>query len=153
MAGQKTSIPAVPLRTPFKDPDGNLTRPWILFFEKLGSTNSRPFTRTLLVKDSTTGNGIADVVTVYAPGAATRITGVLRLAITADLTVRVNLNGFALVTITIPAATAIDTVVTETTFTPANAPLADGDVLTWDITASDGSKDADGVASFTLIWS
>jgi hypothetical protein len=108
--------------------------------------------RTLLVKDAIVGNDIADRVTAYGSGVATRIVGVLRKAISAPLTVRVNKNGTAFVTITIPSATAISVPVTQTTFA-GSAAVSDGDVFSWDITASDGSKDVAGIASFTLDWS
>ncbi len=108
--------------------------------------------RTLLVKDTTVGNDIADRVTAYASGTASRIVGVLRKPITASLTVRVNKNGTAFVTITIPSATAISVPVTQTTFA-GSAAVLDGDVFSWDITASDGSRDVAGIASFTLDWS
>jgi hypothetical protein len=149
----KYRTPRVPIQTPMFDEVGNLTRTWVIFFERLGMRAAAAadiFERTLLLKDTTVGNDIADHVTVYAAGTAQRIVGVLRKPITADLTVRVNLNGTALITITIPSATAIDTPVESTAF--ASTALADGDVLTWDVTASDGSQDKAGIASFTLEW-
>jgi hypothetical protein len=141
------------------DSNGQLSRTWIIFFERLGTRiieeEGEPgaggvFQRTLLLKDTAVGNDIADHVTVYEPGTATQIVGVLRKEITSALTVRVNKNGTPLITITIPAATAVDTPVTSTAFT--SAAMAEGDVLTWDITASDASRDGAGVASFTLEW-
>jgi hypothetical protein len=107
--------------------------------------------RTLVLKDLTAGSDIADHVTAYGAGTGRRITGVLRKAITADLTVRVLKNGAEFIVITVPAATAVDTPVEEMAFT-ASAAVAKDDVFSWDITASDGSKDAAGVATFTLEW-
>jgi hypothetical protein len=157
---EKYKTPAVPLRTPMFDQNGQLTRTWIIFFERLGTriieeegepgTGGGVFQRTLLLKDTASGDDIADHVTVYEPGTATQIVGVLRKTITAALTVRVNKNGTPLITLTIPSSTAIDTPVISTAFT-ATA-MAEGDVLTWDVTASDNSRDAAGVASFTLEW-
>jgi len=146
---QSTTIPAVPIRTPMFDGDGNLTRTWMIFFESLGRA---PAQRTLLVKDSTSGNNIADHLKVYQGGPPVIFTGVLRKAITADLAVRVNLNGASFITLTVPKATPVDTVISTTAF-PAKPPaLTTGDILSWDITSSDGSKDVNGVASFTLVW-
>jgi hypothetical protein len=163
----------------YDDPDftannGNLTRTWIIFFERLlkatgsgsgtgGGTGGAagPFQRTLLLKDTTVGNDIADHVVVYGSSSghtstAQRMVAVLRKAITSDLTVRINLYSSAGVllgvvgTYTIPHATAINTVITSTTFTTSSLP--DESVLTWDVTASDGSADGAGVATVTLEW-
>lgn len=109
--------------------------------------------RTLLLKDTTPGDNIADHVTAYMAGTARRIVGVLRKAITSDLVVRVNRNGNALVTITIPLATAIDTPVEVTTFVLAEKAIADGDVFSFDVVDADGLRDKAGVAAFTLEWS
>ena len=73
----------------------------------------------------------------------TRITGLLRLAITADLVVRVKLNGTAIVTIDHSwLATAVGTVITQTTFANTPQPLTDGDVLDGTSPGSDGPKNA-----------
>ncbi len=112
----------------------------------------RPRSRTLLLKDTAIGTDIADHVTVYADGVGRRIVGVLRLAITSDLTVRVKKNGTTLITLTIPDTTPIDTPVESTAFTDTPQAFADGEVLTWDVLASDGQVDAAGVAAFTLEW-
>src|SRR3954454_6189945 len=116
------------------DADGNLTRTWIIFFERLGQVETagepgaaRPFHRTLLVKDTAVGADIADHVTAYASGTATRIVGVLRAAISADLTLHVQLNGTDLIVLTIPAATVVDTPVESTAF--AFTEINDGDVF------------------------
>ena len=96
------------------------------------------------------GNDVADHVPIYVAGTAMRIVGVLRLAITADLTVRVNLDGTALTSLTIPHTTPIDTPVVGTSPTPPT--LGDLAVLSWDVTASDGSTSQGGVASITVEW-
>ncbi len=57
-----------------------------------------------------------------------------------------------IITITIPSSTPINTPITETTFTDDPQQFIDGDVLIFDVLASDGSSDAAGVASFTLEW-
>ena len=151
--------PRVPIQTPMFDEYGNLTRTWVIFFERLGMTTAGgggPYHRTLLLKNSTVGDNIADVTPVYVAGAAVRMIGVLRKAITADLTVRVRYKTVDdatihdLVTITIPSDTAINTPVSETGFL-ATA-LADLVIFLWDVTESDGQQDAGGVASFTLQW-
>jgi hypothetical protein len=176
-ANQSTDIPTVPIRTPmfdgdgFTDTNGNLDRVWISFFESLRrltpgdsatSTGGGPYQRTLLLKDTTVNNDVADHVTVYGPVPGTEhtiiaVTGVLRKAITAPLTVRINCvskgkTAVVVGTFTIPAATPADKIkhFPVTTLTTKVLPVAS--VLTWDITASDGSRDPAGVASFTVEW-
>lgn len=162
--------PRVPIETPlFNAPDGDgplkaadvqdftLSRTWIIFFERLfkmsGGTGVKgPFQRTLLLKDVAIGNDIADHVPVWgAAGTITKVTGVLRKAITSDLTLRIKVAGATLGTFTIPHATAVDTPIDFTTFTGSTAVALD-QVFSWDVTASDGSTDAAGVASFTVSW-
>jgi hypothetical protein len=163
-----TTTPRVPIETPMfneKAAQGlTLTRTWVIFFERLGmrfissvSGGAGPFLRTLDLKDTTVGNDIADATIVHGSTGADMtcllVAGVLRTAITADLTVRLNIwvAGVSSVvgTFTIPAATPINTAVSFTTFTTATFP--DMAILTWDVTASDGSTDGEGVASFS-VW-
>ncbi len=146
---------------------GRLSRTWIKFWEQkdtgtgTGGGGGGPFQRTLLIKNTTVGDDIADHVTCYGPVPGVThtvilVTGVLRKAITADLTVRINnvspdgATTIVVGTFTIPMATAVDVPVSFTSFT--NASLPDLSTFTWDITASDGSKDSAGVASFTIEW-
>jgi hypothetical protein len=118
-----------------------------------------PFLRTIDLKDTTVGNNIADVVVVHGAktGQASTVVlvaGVLRTAISTSLTLRINnvtTGGTNVVgTFTIPSATAVNTPVAFTTFTTSTLP--DLSALTWDVTASDGSVAADGVASFSIWW-
>ena len=150
---QRKDIPAVPLRTPMFDDQGNLTRTWIIFFERLGmktTATSGPYIRTLVLKDLTIGNDIADHVPIFVAGSAIRVIGVLRKTISTDLVVRIKLDGAELVTATIPSTTAVDTPLEFTAF--LSAALGDLAVLSWDITGSDEQTDAKGVATFTLQW-
>ena len=108
-----------------------------------------------MLKNTAVGNNIADNVTEY-PGAARTVivvTAALRLAIASDLTIRINAvspSGSVVVgSFTIPSATAVATMLQFSTFVTSS--LADGSVFTWDVLASDGSTDGDGVASFT-VW-
>ncbi len=138
------------------------SREWWLYFHEvyagLGKLQDKateqpaggggPYIRTLLVKDTTVGNDIADNVPIFIASKAVRMLGVLRKTIASDLTIRVNLNGTAITTFTIPHTTPIRTSVVGTTFVSSTLP--DKAVLSWDITASDGSADVNGVASFTV---
>jgi hypothetical protein len=134
--------------------DWQLNRTWWLFFEKLakakGGKGGGPYVRTLLLKNTAVGNDIADRVPIWQAGTGVRVIGVLRDLITSDLTVRVNMNGTPLTTLTIPHGTAKGTPVLGTAFTPPG--VTDLAVLSWDVTASDGSTDPNGVASFTVQW-
>jgi len=114
---------------------------------------SRPmpqmFWRTIDINDSTPGVNIAPNLTVQGTGRGIKIAGVLRTAISADLVVRVNVAGVELGTLTIPAATPVKTKV-ETPIPTKQ--LVEGTIMTWDITASDSSKDINSIASITVEW-
>lgn len=127
-----------------------MAQQWIV--KRAGGAGGGVFHRTLLLKDTEVGDDIADHTTVYASGTGVRIVGVLRKVILSALTVRLKKSGTVIITITIPATTAIDTPVEVTAFTTAPQPFVDGQVLTWDVTASDGSTDLNGVAAFTVEW-
>jgi hypothetical protein len=131
---------------------------WAIWFEQIWKrivalgTDGGVFWRTLLVKDSTVGVNIADELVAQGTGNAAKVVAVLRQPITAALVIAINLDGVILTTMTIPASTAVNTLV-EQPFLPAPGPtITAGQILSWDILASDGSTDIDGVASFTLIW-
>jgi len=110
------------------------------------------YQRTLLLADLTVGNDVAPYVTGYAAGTCVCVTAVLRKTITSDLTVRIKLAGATLGTFTVPHATAVNTVLTFTSFTASPPTVALDAVFTWDITASDGSTDVAGIATFTVKW-
>ncbi len=115
-----------------------------------------PLIRVLDINNTAVGNNIAHAQPIYKTGNAVRVMGVLRMAIAADLVVRANITRAGvttpIITITIPLATAPLVVVTADAFATNPQLLLDGDVLTWDVTASDGSVDINGVASCTLVW-
>lgn len=127
-----------------------MAQQWIV--KRAGAGGGGAAHRTLLVKDAAIGNDIADHVTAYRSGTASRIVGVLRKAITDDLTVRVNKNGVELVTITIPATQDVDDPLEVTTFATGEEGITDGDVFSWDVTESDEQRDKAGIAAFTLEW-
>lgn len=166
---QTTDIPSVPQTTPMfqedTDQDGHLTkhltRTWIIFFERLAKKVKEtvnqgaagPFHRTLLLKDLTIGNDIADIVDVCdAAGTGLIITGALRKPIIKDLIVRASLDGATIFTFTFPKDTPVRKELTSTTFAndPQDFPLRA--LFTWDVVDSDGSKDANGVASVSVYW-
>lgn len=114
----------------------------------------------LLLKDLTVGDDIADHVTIYHDGTALRLLGVLRKLMTADLTIRVNKRNATftteeLITATIPVSAVVDQVFEWSLASgspPTLPPFLDKEVLSFDILESDGSKDVDGIASFTVEW-
>ena len=110
--------------------------------------------RTLDLNDTTVGNDIAHATVFHPGGMPMLLAGVLRVAITATLTVRLNAStptaSNAIAMISIPANQPINTPVLVTNFTMSM--ITDQTVLTWDVLASDGSTNANGVASFTLWW-
>lgn len=99
-----------------------------------------------LCKDTTVGNDIADHQVIIAAGVAQRVIGTLRKAISADLVVRINVSGSPCLTMRIPMATLVNSVLVSKGF--AITQLKDLQVTTWDVISSDGSTDKDGVASF-----
>ncbi len=107
------------------------------------------FWRTIDINDSTPGTNIAPNLTVQGTGRGLKIAGVLRVAISADLVVRVNVAGVAIGTLTIPAATPIKTKVETPIVTQK---LVEGTIITWDIVSSDSSKDINSIASITVEW-
>jgi hypothetical protein len=120
------------------------------------------YQRTLLLKDLTVGDDIADHVPVYHAGMGVRLLAVLRKSITADLTVRiwkhdVNIpEDMELATITVPAATAPDVVLEWPLLMDSPAqpiPFLDKQVLRADILESDASTDVNGICSITVEWS
>jgi hypothetical protein len=152
----------MPVQTPLTTPEGTVSVPWLYYLMQFNAEESSAGgkggrIRTLLLKDSTVGDDIADHVTIYVPGNASRVVGVLRLPITADLTVRINKvtppdTAVELISCTIPADTEVNTPIEFTDFANDPEPLLDGDVLIWDVTESDGQIDAAGVAAFTFEW-
>jgi hypothetical protein len=151
----------MPVQTPLTTPEGTVSVPWLYYLmqfadqESAGGKKGR--IRTLLLKDSTVGDDIADHTTIYVAGNASRVVGVLRLPITADLTVRINRvtapdAAVEIISCTIPADTEVDTPIEFTEFANDPEPLLDGDVLIWDVVESDGQIEAAGVAAFTLEW-
>lgn len=143
-----------------------LTRTWIIFFERIFKAAAEalgfgPFIRTLLIKDSTTGVSIADHTTIWKDGTAQRVTANLRKPLGADLVVelwKLDINdvgsGFQkLIAMTVPQSHAINTPMDFTSFESNSLKsMHDGDVIRWDITASDGQIDRAGVAAFTFMW-
>ena len=105
--------------------------------------------RTLLLKDTTVGNDIADHLTVQEDGTGLVIKAVLRKAVTSDLTVRVKKEGTSIGIVTIPAATLVDQVIT---LDISTVMFVKDEVLSWDVITSDGSQDLAGVASVTVEW-
>jgi hypothetical protein len=152
----------MPVQTPMTTPEGTVSVPWLYYLmqstdQEAAAAGAAGRIRTLLLKNTTVGDDVADHITIYVPGNARRVTGVLRLPITADLTVRVNKvtppdPAVEIISCTIPLATPVDSPIDFTIFANDPEPLLDGDVIIWDVTESDGQIVAAGVAAFTLEW-
>lgn len=151
------TLPVVPVRTTFFQGQTftPLTSVWIAFFEALiqprSSSTPELYWRGVCLQNLAVGDNIAPVLPAQAPGTCFQVQGVLRKAITQNLVVRINQNGAPLITCTLNAAAKPLTTYTWTAFA-TNGVLAEGDALSYDIAASDGSQDPDGVATFTLFW-
>lgn len=122
-------------------------------------TSQQVFIRTLTLYNLAVGDDIAPHTLVYNDGTAYRLIAVMRKDMTADLTVRFNKGiQFALeelITVTIPLTSVIDDVFEWPLVVGSPAILAtffDQEILTADITASDGSTDVNGIVQFTIQW-
>ena len=114
-----------------------------------GAPAPQAFWRVFDIHKTTIGDNVGPVLTVQETGPGIKITAVLRKEISADLVVRVNLAGNELDTITIPETTEVDT---EVSISIKTKHLVKGQAISWDITGSDGSFDAQGVATVTVMW-
>ena len=126
-----------------------------------GAGDTRGGHRTLLVRNTTPGDDIADHTTVCAsagPCVGIRVVGVLRKGLDSDLTIRLRIVSIAgtdtAIECTIPAATIVNDpiVFTDWETLPDTQPFLDGDVLIWDIVEGDTQSDGNGVAAFTVEW-
>ena len=166
-----TPIPVVPRNLKIVNPDGTVTRSGQLLLEQLqtalaGATGSdgsdgtgtgtqnQEFWRVFDIHDTAPRSNAGPVLNVQETGVGISITGILRKPITADLVVKVNVGlpggtPAVLGTITIPHATPVDA---EVTVSISTKTLVKSQAITFDITASDSSKDVDGVATITVKW-
>ncbi len=115
----------------------------------IGQSGPQLFWRVIDIHDTTVGNNIGPNLPVQATGQGKRITAALREPISADLSIRVNKSLSEVGTITIPASTPI---AMEVELSIKNIKFVDGQILTWDITESDGSKSKNGIAAITVEW-
>jgi hypothetical protein len=116
-----------------------------------------PFQRTWNINDTKVANDVSPHVMIYLnpaqPVTVRRVYLTLRKAITADLIVALRYKPptTSIATIgsfTAPTSTAVNTPIIFTSF--AKSDLVDGGVVWGDITASDGSKDVNGIATVTI---
>jgi hypothetical protein len=162
-------IPVVPRTAQIVNADGTVTRTGMLLLEQLqeatagepgpagapgapgaaGADRPQIYWRTIDIQDTAVGDNIAPNLSVQGSGTGIKITGILRLAITANLVVRINVAGLPIGTLTIPSSTAVRTEVS-TPITTVSFVL--GQDMTFDITGSDASQDEDGVATVTVKW-
>lgn len=120
--------------------------------------NPQYFIRTLTLRDLTVGDDIASTPPSQHAGIGTRILGVVKKELTSDLTVRFNLAGQEVITVTIPALSSVEDTIEWPLITgsPAVAvAIDDKTVWTADILESDGqivSNPQDMIAQFTIEW-
>jgi hypothetical protein len=137
----------------------HLAEPMSLIAKKMNdhinATNLKSsFHRTLLLKDTTVGPDIADRVPIRIAGTDMAVHGVLRKPITKDLAVAIKCYAPSyqgvILKITIPKQTKPSEIVTVSH--PVMAAMGEMAVFTFDVITSDGQKDGNGVASFTMEW-
>ncbi len=118
------------------------------------------FSRTIGLADTTVGVAVAPLVPIYtllavsSPlthylGAGVEIIGVLSVAIAADLDVTIT-SGANTWNFTIPLATAVGDPVS---MDISGSTFQHLDIVSLEVTASDGQIVPNGVATFTIIWS
>ena len=107
---------------------------------------------TFDLNDTAVGVDVCPPVAVRRAGIAVEMAIVAKRNLPTDLTVLCKKNGTSIGTITLPAHTAAYTVVTNPTFAMDSPVVALGEVWTVDITSSDGSADAKGVATVAIKW-
>ncbi len=117
-----------------------------------GGSSQRFYDSRFLLRNTAVGNDIADMISVYGSGLGYRLTGMLHEVISSDLTIRINKAASPIITFTLPSSTAVGVNVESTTFNSDPQPFTDGEPLTFDVTASDGSISATGIASYMLEW-
>jgi len=98
---------------------------------------------------TTVGSDVRPWIPVHADGAGLRVLSVLRKAISADLVMRFHKGVTDTFDVTIPLATAVGTVLS--TDISGHA-FEEAEVIVSEVVASDGSSDANGVASFVIEW-
>jgi len=127
-----------------------------------------PRSHGFLCKDTTVGDDIADHFIVQTPITALgspslhqimhalRILGENKKELTSDLTIRINKRTNVSPpddvswTFTLPAGHPVKLVKEQ--FISGSALFLDQDVIWWDVVASDGQKDKNGVATFIIEW-
>jgi hypothetical protein len=154
-----TDITAVPVQTAFFTSwpsgwTGALTSQWILFFQSLAKqgagSGNEIYRARLLLNNTAAGNDIAPWITVDEASRAFQVNGVLRRTIAANLVVRINKNQAPFIVCTFNSTVQPGTMLTWTAFA-SNTALAAGDVFSFDVLASDGSSDPNGVASLSIL--
>lgn len=155
------------IKNPFQYLYSHVKRPWNIadlqtkgdqkLYDALNrivdALNTNPptvYSRTLLIKNATIGNDIADAIAAQNDGTFSQVVVVLRDTILSDLTINLNLNGNILIQCNIPFSTVPLIAIVYTNFNITT--VKQNDVLTADIMNSDGSIDPGGIASFTLEW-
>jgi hypothetical protein len=143
-------------RRPYRERKGYTVKVTPLVGGQVLAIPSGTFQRTVLLKDLTVGNNIADNVTTWGPPQYTGLykaiitEAVLRKAITQNLVVTITMNTSPLITITIPRTQPILVPLNFSNY--INPVIPNEGVFGANITASDSSFDADGIASFTTIY-
>jgi len=136
------------------DPKGrflkSMTTGWLNFFKKLDRSVYKE--ARFEISDTTVADHVGYPVPVLESGPAIDLTVVMKLVPTSGLELVFKRNTVRIGSIWVPANTSAYTVVTQGTFEAKNLQLKENDVLTMDITQSDGTVNAGGVAVAVLRW-
>ena len=158
----KHSTPRVPIQTPMFDAAGNLTRTWIIFFERLKQIEAGPDLEeaTFVIYDTAVGSNVTNLLPVQRGGTAVMADIVPKMDVTADFTFDILITRagedfathrdsiFGTDKLTVPGGTDAGTVITQEVFVSDPFVLEVDDVLSSDILDSDGT----GVYTIVLRW-
>jgi len=97
----------------------------------------------------TTGTNVAPVFVVRSSGTPSELCLISKYVLSVDLGITVNKNGTSIATITWPSTSAVNTEIVQTL---TGITFAVGDVISVDITSSDGSINSTGIATLILSY-
>jgi hypothetical protein len=154
-----TVTPRVPIQTPMFDESGNLTRTWVIFFERLGLTGDYE-KATFVIYDPAVATNVTNLLPARRSGTAVDAEIVPKQDVTSDFTFDILLTRagepfdtresiFGPDKLTAPAGTLAGEVVRTNVFREEKFKIRIDDVLSSDIIASDGT----GVYTVVLRWS
>jgi len=104
------------------------------------------------LNDTTVGTNRCPLLIIDESGTAAGLKMASKYATSVNLTIQIRQNFTVIATLTIPAGSAANTVFSTTTFTPSSPVFNINDLLTIDVTSSDGTASGTGVCTVELLY-